>query len=81
MDRSRRLQLLVTVKAAPNPSTNYGETVCVAGISTDLADPGWIRLYHELCGPSNDVAFYVGNQAKRENVFSVLGVYYPKFIG
>jgi len=37
--------MLVTVKAAPNPSTTYGETVCVAGISADVADPGWIRLY------------------------------------
>lgn len=25
------MSVLVTVKAAPNPSTNYGETVCVAG--------------------------------------------------
>jgi hypothetical protein len=37
--------MLVTVKAAPNPSTTYGETVCVAGISADVADPRWIRLY------------------------------------
>ncbi|WP_375504847.1 hypothetical protein [uncultured Jatrophihabitans sp.] len=37
--------MLITVKAAPNPSSTYGETVCVAGISTDLADPGWVRLY------------------------------------
>lgn len=42
---ARRLSLLITVKAAPNPSATYGETVCVAGISTDLAEPGWIRLY------------------------------------
>jgi hypothetical protein len=27
---------------------------------------------------SRDVAFYVGNQAKRPHVFSVLGVYYPQ---
>ena len=44
-DRPQRLRMLVTVKAAPNPSTTYGETVCVAGISADVADPGWIRLY------------------------------------
>jgi len=35
------------------------------------------KFLHELCGPSRDVAFYVGNQAKRVNVFSVLGVYWP----
>ena len=42
---ARRLSVLITVKAAPNPSSTYGETVCVAGISTDLAEPGWVRLY------------------------------------
>jgi hypothetical protein len=31
-----------------------------------------------LCGTDRDVAFYVGNQAKRQHVFSVLGVYCPK---
>lgn len=31
-----------------------------------------------MCDPSRDVAFYVGNQAKRPHVFSVLGVYYPR---
>lgn len=40
-----RLRVLVTVKAAPNPSAKYGETVCVAGIRADLDEPGWIRLY------------------------------------
>jgi hypothetical protein len=44
-DQAVRLRVLVTVKAAPNPSDKYGETVCVAGISADLANPGWIRLY------------------------------------
>jgi hypothetical protein len=32
----------------------------------------------EICAPENDVAFYVGNQAKRPQTFSILGVYYPK---
>lgn len=41
----QRLRVLITVKAAPNPSEKYGETVCVAGIRADLARPGWIRLY------------------------------------
>lgn len=35
--------VLVTVKAYPNPSKKYGETVCVAGI--DLDANKWIRLY------------------------------------
>jgi hypothetical protein len=30
-DAWRRMKVLVTVKAAPNPSAAYGETVCVAG--------------------------------------------------
>lgn len=36
-------QVLVTVKAYPNPSKKYEETVCVAGI--DLSNNQWIRLY------------------------------------
>jgi len=44
-DETVRLSLIVTVKAAPNPSERYGETVCVAGLSADLERPGWIRLY------------------------------------
>lgn len=36
------------------------------------------RFFDELCSPENDVAFYVGNQAKRPQTFSILGVYYPK---
>jgi hypothetical protein len=44
-DQVVRLQVLVTVKAAPNPSDKYGETVCVAGLSTDPVRPGWVRLY------------------------------------
>lgn len=35
--------ILITVKAYPNPSKKYGETVCVAGIDTDKRE--WIRLY------------------------------------
>jgi hypothetical protein len=30
------------------------------------------------CGADRDVAFYVGNQAKRHHVFGVVGVYCPK---
>ncbi|MBN1804165.1 MAG: hypothetical protein JW837_02830 [Sedimentisphaerales bacterium] len=36
-------KVLITVKAYPNPSKKYGETVCVAGI--DLSTNKWIRLY------------------------------------
>jgi hypothetical protein len=35
------------------------------------------RWFSQLCGPEKDVYFYVGNQAKRRNIFSVLGVVYP----
>src|SRR5699024_12815403 len=39
-------RFLVTVKAAPNPSTTYGETVCVAGIRLGGTGPtNWVRLY------------------------------------
>ncbi|WP_200926624.1 hypothetical protein [Sphaerimonospora mesophila] len=50
------MKLLITVKAAPNPSETYGETVCVAALRLDLDQPGWIRLYpinfRELDGDS-----------------------------
>lgn len=36
-------KVLITVKAYPNPSKKYGETVCCAGI--DLTTGCWIRLY------------------------------------
>ncbi|XVV00186.1 hypothetical protein ACQPW3_22305 [Actinosynnema sp. CA-248983] len=44
-DAWQRMRVLITVKAAPNPSETYGETVCVAGIRLDLDAPGWVRLY------------------------------------
>jgi len=51
-----RMRVLVTVKAAPNPSERYGETVCVAGLRLDLDHVGWVRLYpvnfRELDGDS-----------------------------
>ena len=40
-----RMRVLITVKAAPNPSQTYGETVCVAGLRLDLDNVGWVRLY------------------------------------
>jgi hypothetical protein len=39
------LRVMITVKAAPNPSEQYGETVCVAGIRLDPENAGWVRLY------------------------------------
>ncbi|MDD4099545.1 MAG: hypothetical protein PHT47_00465 [Candidatus Cloacimonetes bacterium] len=35
-------RVLITVKTYPNPSKNYIETVCTAGLDEDL---NWIRLY------------------------------------
>jgi len=35
--------VLITVKAYPNPSKKYGETVCCAGIDIDTLQ--WLRLY------------------------------------
>lgn len=40
-----RMSLLVTVKAYPAISQQYGEVVCVAGIRTDTPTPEWARLY------------------------------------
>ncbi|MET8004509.1 hypothetical protein [Nonomuraea glycinis] len=52
----QRIRVLITVKAAPNPSETYGETVCIAALRLDLDNPGWIRLYpinfRELDGDS-----------------------------
>lgn len=42
--RRATVRVLVTVKASPQPSTAYGDTVCVAGTLLD-GPPRWIRLY------------------------------------
>lgn len=39
----QKKRILITVKAYPNPSKRYGETVCCAGI--DLETSQWIRLF------------------------------------
>ncbi|MEV5328473.1 hypothetical protein AB0K67_30475 [Nonomuraea sp. NPDC052634] len=44
-NRPERLKLLIVVKAAPNPSQAYGETVCVAALRLDLEKNQWVRLY------------------------------------
>lgn len=41
--RAEKKQVLITVKAYPNPSKKYGETVCCAGI--DLKNFQMVRLY------------------------------------
>lgn len=41
----QEMRVLITVKAAPNPSETYGETVCVAGIRIDVEPTQWVRLY------------------------------------
>lgn len=45
--RPDELEVLITVKAAPNPSAKSGETVCVAGLALAQArtESRWVRLY------------------------------------
>jgi len=43
MTKPETRKVLVTVKAYPNPSKKYGETMCCAGIDMDTLQ--WIRLY------------------------------------
>lgn len=42
---SELARVLITVKASPQPSKQYGDTVCVAGIRIDGSRAEWIRLY------------------------------------
>jgi hypothetical protein len=44
-EQPEQMTVMITVKAAPNPSERYGETVCIAGIRLDLEKAGWVRLY------------------------------------
>lgn len=41
----KQVEVLVLVKATPQPSTKYGDTVCVAGALLDQGPVRWIRLY------------------------------------
>ena len=43
--RSETARVLITMKASPQPSAKYGDTVCVAGIRVDGGRAEWIRLY------------------------------------
>ena len=38
-----RQRVLITVKAAPNPSVAHGETVCVAGVVLAPVIYAWIK--------------------------------------
>lgn len=42
---SERARVLITVKASPEPSTTYGDTVCVAGVKLTDDGPEWVRIY------------------------------------
>lgn len=60
---SEMAQVLITVKASPEPSATYGDTVCVAGIRLDKGAPEWIRLYpipyRQLADPNTFRKFVV----------------------
>jgi hypothetical protein len=43
MRECQKKRILVVVKTYPNPSRNYGETVCCAGV--DLDTRRWVRMY------------------------------------
>lgn len=43
---SERARVLITVKASPEPSKSYGDTVCVAGVRLNEDGTGsWVRIY------------------------------------
>lgn len=42
---TEHMRVLITVKAAPEPSKTYIDTVCVAGVRVDQQPSEWIRLY------------------------------------
>ena len=60
------MRVLITVKAAPNPSERYGETVCVAGLRLDPDDTGWVRLY-----PINFRELESDNKFRKYDIVSV----------
>lgn len=43
--KAESARVLITVKATPQPSEKYGDTVCVAGLRIDGSTASWIRLY------------------------------------
>lgn len=62
-DRPEKMRVLITAKAAPQPSSTYGETVCVAGLRLDLEHQGWVRLY-----PINFRSLETNEQFKKYDV-------------
>ncbi|MBD3781619.1 MAG: hypothetical protein IE926_01495 [Micrococcales bacterium] len=65
------LEVLITVKAAPNPSAKSGETVCVAGLglSEGRTQARWIRLY-----PINFRFLEQDQQFKKYDIIRVRGI-------
>lgn len=43
--RAEHARIMIAVKASPQPSAKYGDTVCVAGIRIDTERAEWVRLY------------------------------------
>ena len=73
-------KVLITVKAYPNPSKKYVETVCVAGIDwryrykneellLNKIKERWLSMTSE----KKDTYFYVGNMKRFPENFMVLG--------
>ena len=44
----------------------------------ELKDSLQRKFFDEVCAPDRDVAFYVGNLAKRHHTFSLLGIWWPR---
>ena len=56
---SKRIRVVPLVKAYPEPSQRYGETVCVAGVRTDVDPNCWVRLWPiDFRGLSFDEQFH-----------------------
>lgn len=64
---SERARVLITVKASPEPSKTYGDTVCVAGVRlNDDGTGSWVRIY--------PVAFRHLDSAQQFKKFEVIDV-------
>lgn len=64
---SERARVLITVKASPEPSKTYGDTVCVAGVRLNESGTGsWVRIY--------PVAFRHLESAQKFKKFEVIDV-------
>lgn len=59
-------RVLALVKATPQPSRQYGDTVCVAGVLMDASPSHWVRLY-----PVPFRYMEGGRQFKKYDVISV----------